>query len=297
MHNDIKRQNVLVQKIESKLIAYLTDFGISRLIGIDYQEYLNSYTSQPMGTIFYIAPECLQKNKDRKYPKPTFKSDIWALGALLIELFSEEKLYDDWAEMLECKAVGKMPYSFTKLPVPVQNTFKQCLAVQPEKRPSARNLLAFFQNDKFFEMIVSTTESSSLTKTSAPIVVAQTTSSRVASSKSFFESLASQGTSKEPNKFSPKYKKDLPVSEMLCSVHLSNSHSRPEISTHDSSFFENSKEWKKDAICERTPDALSENKGVSHEKINFTFDWQKGLSVFIVKVYYGRYYWYFLLFE
>lgn len=277
MHNDIKRQNVLVQRAQHRLKAYVTDFGISRYLGCDYQEYLNSFTSQIRGTFFYIAPECFKKNDDGKYPKATFKSDIWALGALLAELFLEDELYDDLTEMMVCKTIGEMPSSFSRIPVAFQDILKRCLGVKPPERPTANELLVFFQSGEYFEDNASSSESSSLPNTPAPSGFSRTTSSQDSSSL-FFENLALQGTSKEPNTPQPKYEMDSPVSELSSSVRLSDSHVQPDVKDlHDSAFWEDLKELKQDVTCKRKPEVLSKKQGVSHDKINLTFDWQKGV--------------------
>lgn len=258
--------------MQSELKAYVTDFGISRYLGIDYQEYLNSFTSQIRGTFSYIAPECFKKNKEGKYPKATFKSDIWALGALLAELFLQDELYDDFNEMMVCKIVGEMPSCFSKIPMAFQDILKRCLGVKPQERPTANELSVCFQNN----VIATFSRTSSITKKMAPTTVAPTGSSRVASFKSFFKKITLKGTLKEPSKSSQKYKSDLAVSEMPSSVYLFNTnHVQPEVNElHNSAFWEN---LKKDEFYKREPEALSENQDLSNDKINFTFDWQKSV--------------------
>lgn len=92
-----------------------------------------------------MAPECLVKRNGR-YLKPTFKSDIWSFGALLIELFTAEELFVDLPQLRSWKPIGKMPPTFDKLPSLVQGIIESCLSLKPEDRPTASDLVSFFHN-------------------------------------------------------------------------------------------------------------------------------------------------------
>lgn len=95
-----------------------------------------------------MAPECFKKKEvdgNRRYPVPTFKSDIWSLGALLVELLTAQSLYEDAFEMSICKYQEKMPKTFEKLPHFSKEILKKCFVLKTEERPTAKELLSFFQ--------------------------------------------------------------------------------------------------------------------------------------------------------
>ncbi len=72
MHRDIKPENILLNEF---LVVKLCDFGWSAV----FNESENRETL--CGTYEYMAPEVFQQKKQTK------KTDIWALGILLYELF------------------------------------------------------------------------------------------------------------------------------------------------------------------------------------------------------------------
>ena len=74
MHRDIKPDNIFIKDTESdEKIIKLGDFGCSIFI--------KDNTSEPMGTIFYSAPEII---KNIEYDE---KCDLWSLGVTLFELY------------------------------------------------------------------------------------------------------------------------------------------------------------------------------------------------------------------
>ncbi|KAH8743237.1 kinase-like domain-containing protein, partial [Hyaloscypha finlandica] len=75
-HNDIKPQNILVEKEN----VYLADFGSSK----DWSKSLQSTTVGQRGfTPMYCSPEAAGK-KEKKKPS----SDIWSLGCVFLEMIT-----------------------------------------------------------------------------------------------------------------------------------------------------------------------------------------------------------------
>ncbi|XP_076938401.1 L-type lectin-domain containing receptor kinase S.4-like [Bidens hawaiensis] len=73
LHRDIKAGNVL---LDSELKGRLADFGLAKL----YDHGSNPITTGVVGTLGYLAPELTRTGK------PTTRSDVYAFGALLLEV-------------------------------------------------------------------------------------------------------------------------------------------------------------------------------------------------------------------
>jgi hypothetical protein len=73
VHRDIKAGNIL---LDSQFNARLSDFGLAKL----YEHGSNPSTTRVVGTLGYMAPELTRTSK------PTTSSDVYAFGALLLEV-------------------------------------------------------------------------------------------------------------------------------------------------------------------------------------------------------------------
>ncbi|CAI9772240.1 unnamed protein product [Fraxinus pennsylvanica] len=73
IHRDIKAGNVL---LDSELNGRLGDFGLAKL----YEHGANPSTTNVVGTLGYLAPELT------KTGKPAIRTDVFAFGALLLEV-------------------------------------------------------------------------------------------------------------------------------------------------------------------------------------------------------------------
>jgi tetratricopeptide (TPR) repeat protein len=73
IHRDVKPENIMVERGDRKLRAYLMDFGLARQVG-------DGSVSGIAGTPSYMSPEQVRGQRlDRR-------TDIWSLGATLYEL-------------------------------------------------------------------------------------------------------------------------------------------------------------------------------------------------------------------
>ena len=103
IHKDLNPNNILYQRNEHDIILWkLCDFGFSRKMRQSRDEFEKT---DNMGTQGFIAPEL------DKTGKPTFATDIWALGAVAYFVVSEGKhAYDipEVSTILRQDLIGKL---------------------------------------------------------------------------------------------------------------------------------------------------------------------------------------------
>lgn len=145
LHRDLKSRNILV---EDDWTAKLCDFGESR-----YNTGTNVDTlCKIRGTYAYISPEV--------YFGQSFtpKSDVYAFGVILWELcnrcvrgvyqapFSEYKaLVYDFQIIVQASRKGMRPSIAPLVPVALANVIRLCWDHEPANRPTAAQLLKFFE--------------------------------------------------------------------------------------------------------------------------------------------------------
>jgi serine/threonine-protein kinase len=126
IHRDLKPQNIMMNKRGEVVIM---DFGLAAIADqLSGAEVRN-------GTPAYMAPEQL------KGAEVTAKSDIYALGLVLYELFTGKKPFDarNVRQLLELQESIHLP-SMTSIAVDidpmVEKAIRRCLDPDPAKRPS-----------------------------------------------------------------------------------------------------------------------------------------------------------------
>lgn len=82
VHRDIKLENVMMSDTSDKSIPKLVDFGLAKIIGPSEK------TTEPFGTLGYVAPEVLKKEPY------TFSCDLWSLGCITYALLSGSLPFD-----------------------------------------------------------------------------------------------------------------------------------------------------------------------------------------------------------
>jgi serine/threonine protein kinase len=152
LHRDLKPSNILVSVDPNVSTVKITDFGIAKLAleefaGIDLEDQGSITGSQTvLGALPYMAPEMIESAKAAKLP-----ADIWAVGAMLYKLLTGSLPFGTGlkavANILEAK-VPPAPHlfglktQFTLLSTELWNMVIACLNKDPEKRPTADQLLA-----------------------------------------------------------------------------------------------------------------------------------------------------------
>lgn len=137
IHRDLKPENIMVTQAESHLPhVKILDFGLARTQRLTRL----TKTGMIMGTIFYVSPE--QLTRSRILPA----GDIYSLGVIYYQVLTGEKPFSgDTAFDIARRILKKEPIKIETfqpdLPVDLSSLVKKMMAKDPEKRPSANEVL------------------------------------------------------------------------------------------------------------------------------------------------------------
>lgn len=130
IHRDVKPSNVF---LTADWTVQLGDFGVSRQLSD-----ASSLASTTVGTPLYMSPELLMSNKY------STKTDMWALGCVAFECVTLKSAFmgssfSDITAKVIAGEYGRLPARTT---MPFRDTVRRLLSVDPEERPSAKQLLS-----------------------------------------------------------------------------------------------------------------------------------------------------------
>ena len=131
IHRDVKSENIL---LTHDGIAKLGDFGVSTQLMHSFSKKITK-----IGTPFYMSPEVIMQNKY------DYKCDIWSLGITTIEMAEGEPPFAKVKGYWVLKKIITHPPKGLKNKEKWSSEFndfvEKCLIYEPEKRPSAKELL------------------------------------------------------------------------------------------------------------------------------------------------------------
>lgn len=125
IHQDIKPANILIDNNRDYAI---TDFGISSKYNGIHALYHDEENS---GTMAYMAPERFQESAE-----PTCQSDIWAFGATLYEILTGDVPFGEEGGRYQ-QENNLLPPPINNIPSDIRRLINDCMALEPDKRPSA----------------------------------------------------------------------------------------------------------------------------------------------------------------
>lgn len=141
IHRDLKPSNILVNE---QYQVKICDFGISRCESLN-DSLVTAYGAL-CGTFLYIFPEILLLSQ-----KATIACDMWSFACVLVELFGEKVVWnkEGFFDVYACvrhKLENRCIPELSCVPVFLRNKLKDCFNYEPDKRPTALEILPLFEN-------------------------------------------------------------------------------------------------------------------------------------------------------
>ena len=139
VHRDLKPENMLLEDESENAQLKLIDFGTSRFIPNDKK------LSKPIGTCFYMAPEVLTAEYDKKV-------DVWSLGVILYVMLSGFVPFPGKTDQEIFSRIRNAPLSFDK---PCWNSISEeakiLIRKMLEKKPQNRISIIEVYNDNWLQ--------------------------------------------------------------------------------------------------------------------------------------------------
>uniref|UniRef100_A0A915EUZ8 Protein kinase domain-containing protein n=1 Tax=Ditylenchus dipsaci TaxID=166011 RepID=A0A915EUZ8_9BILA len=154
----VSLDNILVDVSKPNHIK-LAEYGTYHISGH------NQDVDYIIGSAWYLAPERLIDIKHKC--AASYKSDVWAFGIVLLEIFTGHRLYDIWgakqifsvlsaviskannesvlAHLLDAMQFA-CPSGCVSVPAEIMTIVSKCLQIYPSKRPSATEVLDMLEN-------------------------------------------------------------------------------------------------------------------------------------------------------
>ena len=147
VHRDLKPENCL---LDHSMNVKIADFGLARPLTCFSNE--EALTTTCIGTTRFMAPELFEKEKVACIGTEV---DVWALGCLFIELFSNKRPWDYISTVnVNCiyyEVSSRQIFKRKPIPVPegipeeVRDIIRDCCQYSPKKRPAVSTVFEQLQ--------------------------------------------------------------------------------------------------------------------------------------------------------
>jgi len=135
IHQDIKPDNILMDRNHGKTTFLITDFGISTKAQNTLRQSMPTANSAEAGTTAYMAPERFAMGY-----RPIKATDIWSLGASLVELMTGNPPFAENGGHFQGKdtKISDIEGNWSD---ELNHWVKQCLHFNTWERPTAKKLM------------------------------------------------------------------------------------------------------------------------------------------------------------
>jgi tRNA A-37 threonylcarbamoyl transferase component Bud32 len=147
IHRDLKPENILVNfiQMDEGLTAKIADFGLARSLS-----YIacGEQTTVCIGTTRFMAPELFDRSSNIG-----LAIDIWALGCIFIELFSNKRPWD-YISSANTNCIYFEIFQRKAIPIPsvipsgIRNLISECCSYDSLKRPAALDILEYLKSSR-----------------------------------------------------------------------------------------------------------------------------------------------------
>lgn len=141
VHRDLKPSNVFLSERGGRLRAFILDFGVCKMAGVDHERLTG--TGESIGTVAYMAPEQI-----RGAARVDERADLYAFGALVFEMLTGRLPHEGPSQMailaskLEKGAPRLSDHVLVDIPEGLDALVAKSLARDPQDRQSsAQDLL------------------------------------------------------------------------------------------------------------------------------------------------------------
>ena len=157
IHRDIKGANILLSEDG---FAKLGDFGVGTKLEEDFRK-------SKKGSPYWMSPQVIQKeNYDNK-------TDIWSLGITCLELLQGEPPNSELSPQEVMEKIGNQKFTFNDFFLKKKKSYysqefinfvSQCLQINPQNRPSAKELIKhefitkYAKNNLYLKKLLKTQE-------------------------------------------------------------------------------------------------------------------------------------------
>jgi serine/threonine-protein kinase len=136
VHRDLKPSNVFLSERGGRLRAFILDFGVCKMAGVDHERLTG--TGESIGTVAYMAPEQI-----RGAAKVDERADLYAFGALVFEMLTGRLPHEGPSQMailaskLEKGSARLCDHVLVEIPEGLDALVATALARDPQDRPSS----------------------------------------------------------------------------------------------------------------------------------------------------------------